>query len=238
MLEFNLQYNKLQRNWCNNNTTGRLIIDRWKPGTLGWVSISLLASFNQPGYKDVRARVIKSILRLFRFIVTPASQLKLHLKLAIVYRPLVCLSDTFCFLLKTGNASTSEVSMHNSMMITITQIICNQNRMIYFAPSVCLSVFCRWLVVLRIYVASAVFQPYYDLEAGDNQSLKIQVARLGIEPRSFCFASLELNHSAIAAPSLFIVNFNLSCRFWTITDWEFIFSMHISPHGRWPCDLG
>ena len=30
------------------------------------------------------------------------------------------------------------------------------------------------LVVLRIYVASAVFQPYRDLEAGDNQSLKIE----------------------------------------------------------------
>ena len=29
-----------------------------------------------------------------------------------------------------------------------------------------------WLVVLRIYVASAVFQPYRHLEAGDNQSLK------------------------------------------------------------------
>ena len=33
------------------------------------------------------------------------------------------------------------------------------------------------LVVFRIYVASAVFQPYRDLEAGDNQSLKVQVAR-------------------------------------------------------------
>ena len=30
-----------------------------------------------------------------------------------------------------------------------------------------------WLVVLRIYVVSAVFQPYRDLEAGDNQSLEI-----------------------------------------------------------------
>ena len=29
-----------------------------------------------------------------------------------------------------------------------------------------------WLVVLRIYVALAVFQRYRDLEAGDNQSLK------------------------------------------------------------------
>ena len=34
-----------------------------------------------------------------------------------------------------------------------------------------------WLVVLRINVDLAIFQPYLDLEAGDNQSLKIQVAR-------------------------------------------------------------
>ena len=46
----------------------------------------------------------------------------------------------------------------------------------------------------------AVFQPYLDLEAGDNQSLKIQVARPRIEPRSSCSASQELNHSATAAP--------------------------------------
>ena len=39
-----------------------------------------------------------------------------------------------------------------------------------------------WLVVLRIYVASVVFQPYLDLETGDNQSLKMQVARQGMEP--------------------------------------------------------
>ena len=59
-----------------------------------------------------------------------------------------------------------------------------------------------WLVVLRINVDLAIFQPYLDLEAGDNQSLKIQVARLGIEPRSSCSASQELNHSATAAPYL------------------------------------
>ena len=29
-------------------------------------------------------------------------------------------------------------------------------------------------VVLRIYIALAVFQPYRDLEAGDNQSLKFK----------------------------------------------------------------
>ena len=57
-----------------------------------------------------------------------------------------------------------------------------------------------WLVVLGIYVTSAVFQPYRDLEAGDNQSLKIQVARPGIEPRSSCSTSQELNHSATTAP--------------------------------------
>ena len=58
-----------------------------------------------------------------------------------------------------------------------------------------------WLVVLRINVDLAIFQPYLDLEAGDNLSLKIQVARPGIEPRSSCSASQELNHSAIAAPN-------------------------------------
>ena len=31
-----------------------------------------------------------------------------------------------------------------------------------------------WLVVLRIYVVLVVFQPYLDLEAGDNQSLKFK----------------------------------------------------------------
>ena len=57
-----------------------------------------------------------------------------------------------------------------------------------------------WLVVLRINVDLAIFQPYLDLEVGDNQSLKIQVARPGIESRSYCSASQELNHSATAAP--------------------------------------
>ena len=56
------------------------------------------------------------------------------------------------------------------------------------------------VVVWRINVDLAIFQPYLDLEAGDNQSLKIQVARPAIEPRSSCSASQELNHSATAAP--------------------------------------
>ena len=46
--------------------------------------------------------------------------------------------------------------------------------------------FIGWLVVLRINVDLAIFQPFLDLEAEDNQSLKIQVARPGIEPRSSC----------------------------------------------------
>ena len=52
---------------------------------------------------------------------------------------------------------------------------------------------------LRINVDLAIFQPYLDLKAGDNQSLKIKVARLGIEPWSSCSASQELIHSANAA---------------------------------------
>ena len=61
------------------------------------------------------------------------------------------------------------------------------------------------LLFFRINVDLAIFQPYLDLEAGDNQSLKIQVARPGIEPRSFCSASQKFNHSSTAAPSLFSV---------------------------------
>ena len=63
-----------------------------------------------------------------------------------------------------------------------------------------------WLVVLRVNVDLAIFQPYLDLEAGDNQSLKIQVARTGIEPRSSCSASQKLinNHSATTAPDIIL----------------------------------
>ena len=57
-----------------------------------------------------------------------------------------------------------------------------------------------WLVVFRINVDLAIFKSYLDLEAGDNQSLKIQVARPGIELLSSCSASQELNHSATTAP--------------------------------------
>ena len=57
-----------------------------------------------------------------------------------------------------------------------------------------------WLVVLSINVDLAIFQSYLDLEAGDNQSLKIQVARPGIESRSSCSATQQLNHSTTTAP--------------------------------------
>ena len=70
-----------------------------------------------------------------------------------------------------------------------------------------------WLVVLRINVDLVIFQPYLDLEAGDNQSLKIQVARPGIEPRSSCSASQELNHSATAAPTHTWLEKNLQQKF-------------------------
>ena len=60
-----------------------------------------------------------------------------------------------------------------------------------------------WLVVLRINVDLAIFQSYVDFEAGDNQSLKIQVAN---RTRSSCSASQELYHSATAAPQIQIGN--------------------------------
>ena len=59
-----------------------------------------------------------------------------------------------------------------------------------------------WLVVLRINVDLAIFKPYLDLEAGDNQSLKIQVAMPWFEPRSSFSASQELNHSATALQNM------------------------------------
>ena len=55
----------------------------------------------------------------------------------------------------------------------------------------------RWLVVLRIDVDLAIFQPYLDLEAGDNQSLKIQVARPGIEPRSSRSVTLDVKSAVV-----------------------------------------
>ena len=62
-----------------------------------------------------------------------------------------------------------------------------------------------WLVVLGIYVALVLFQPFRDLEAGDYQSVKFKWR--GIEPRTSCSASQELNQSATAVspppPSLF-----------------------------------
>ena len=70
-------------------------------------------------------------------------------------------------------------------------------------------------LLLRINIDLAIFQPYLDLEASDNQSPKIQVARPGIKPRSSCSASQELNHSATAAPNgkyVFVNVINLDLR--------------------------
>ena len=69
-----------------------------------------------------------------------------------------------------------------------------------------------WFGFFRINVDLAIFQPYLDLEAGDNQSLKIQVARPGIEPRSSCSASQELNHSATAAPHFGVCRFKVTIK--------------------------
>ena len=56
-----------------------------------------------------------------------------------------------------------------------------------------------WLVVLKIYVALAVFQLYRDFEAGDNQS-RNRSCETGNRTRTSCFASQEQNHYTTAAP--------------------------------------
>ena len=61
-----------------------------------------------------------------------------------------------------------------------------------------------WLVVL-MYDALAIFQPYRELEAGDNINLwisEIIAARPGIERRTSCSASQELIHYTIATPDI------------------------------------
>ena len=59
-----------------------------------------------------------------------------------------------------------------------------------------------WLVVLRIN-ALAVFQPYRDLDAGDNKSLKFKWRGGESNPglSTSCSASQELNHFATAVHS-------------------------------------
>ena len=50
----------------------------------------------------------------------------------------------------------------------------------------------------------AVFKPYRDLKAGDNQSLKFQSGEAGNRNQTSCSASQELNHSATATSNLLI----------------------------------
>ena len=99
-----------------------------------------------------------------------------HLFVCPSVHPCVCLSDSLIFLVVTYHYVSQATNAFLRMLL------------FWFVVG--------WLVVLRIYMyfASVEFQPYRDLEAGDNQSLKIQVARPGIQPRSSCSASQELNH--------------------------------------------
>ena len=107
---------------------------------------------------------------------------------------LVCMTQLKkCILLFLDvNGNCSRIKHTHNLAITCFNCRYWIIKLHYYSWSVC--------VWFRIYVDLAVFQPYLDLEAGDNQSLKIQVARRGIEPRSSCSASQELNHSATAAP--------------------------------------
>ena len=49
----------------------------------------------------------------------------------------------------------------------------------------------------------AIFQPYYDLEAGDKAISEIVGSRPGIEPRISCSESKQLNQYTTAAPVFF-----------------------------------
>ena len=72
-----------------------------------------------------------------------------------------------------------------------------------------LFVFVGWLVFFRINVDLAIFQPYLDLEAGDNQSLKIQVVRPGIEPGPLAPQAKSLTTRPPLLPVFVLVLFNV-----------------------------
>ena len=69
---------------------------------------------------------------------------------------------------------------------------------------------CSWLVVSRIYVALAVFQPYRDLEAGDNQSLKFKWRGGGSNPKPLAPQAKSLT---TRPPPLLASRFNLTYRY-------------------------
>ena len=63
---------------------------------------------------------------------------------------------------------TNQPPYFTVLLLWYSEIICK-------GIGVALKMYVGWLVLLRIYVALiAVFQPYRDLKAGDNQSLKIK----------------------------------------------------------------
>ena len=76
-----------------------------------------------------------------------------------------------------------------------------------FQGSVRVYVLCGWFVVLRIYVVLAIFQPYRDLEAGDNRS-----SETGSRTRTSCSRSQELNQYIFTAPVLFAIFVHLGTR--------------------------
>ena len=77
---------------------------------------------------------------------------------------------------RTGTP-TQTVGLWHKLPVQLSQLTKNYGTMwkvlsqgIHICNIKDLSLVVGWLVVLRMYVASAVFQPYRDLEAGDTQS--------------------------------------------------------------------
>ena len=159
---------------------------------------------NQPTKPSYERRCFLTTL-ITDFLINPTTQIKLK----GLQTPLLITYPFFAKLFKVAMRLFRNVHLLFSSQDYFTGS-CPLNWYIAYnysqSQSACFLAF-GWLVgCFLINVDLAIFQPYLDLEAGDNQSLKIQVARRGIEPRSSCSASQELNHSATAAPPCFFSN--------------------------------
>ena len=63
-----------------------------------------------------------------------------------------------------------------------------------------------WLVELRMYVALAVFQPYHDLKAGDNQSLNFKLRGGESNPRLLAPQAKSLTNRPPPLPWIYFEN--------------------------------
>ena len=75
---------------------------------------------------------------------------------------------TNSYVIRKGNIDSVYICMPNLLLYRLMTKVVNRQTSNLMLVNYTLG----WLVVLRIQVTLAIFQPYRDLEAGDNQSLK------------------------------------------------------------------